>query len=693
MAKAIRSTSDADVFALGSIFCELLTGEPAFTGRSSGEIQRKAARGELADAMARLDQNSLGHDPELISLAKSCLAPERDDRPRNAGEVAERMSLYHARVQDRLRQSEIARAEEKARAEEATKRAAVERDRLRLTVALAASILGLMLLGAGGWAYFAQQRAARQSATERVVTAALDKATLLRGQAKAASVGDLSNWPDALAAVNAAKSALDAGESTRILKARVRQLLKTMEQEKADASRRAAELDKDRKFFERLDAIRVASVDKDELAKTDSAFATAFHEFGIDVDLLDPAESGRLFKERSNPQEFASRLDDWALIRRAAVPETDKSSWKRLVLTAQATDVDPWRNSLRALMGEDDHEAARRLASDENQLAKQPARSLYLVAQVLESTRGGDHGRPVFDHEAYLNESIEILKRAWRLSPNDYQICRKLGVEADSQRDRVSFSTAAIAANPQSPHARRALGEALLPPHATEGPSWTGYVSQEGDFFTEHYGTRGGRPNQSPSSYSPPRWRLKTKEGVAIQYGPMWPIDLKDITSENLSSAVAEFCAAVRLAPEDASLHLSLAIALALQERYDEAIREYEHVARIDPKAARFDSGVANYLYLKGELERALKAIRHELERNPHDKIAYMFLGIIYHEQNRKDLAFAAFREAFLISQAQPSKEDIYLVMETGKPDEVVALFLRRSRPIRNASTSRKGWP
>ena len=133
----------ADVFALGSIFCELLTGEPAFTGRSSGEIQRKAARGELADAFARLDQNGLGHDPELIALARSCLAPERDDRPRDAGEVAEKMSLYHSRVQERLRQSEIARADEKARAEEATKRVAVERDRFRLTVALAASVLGL----------------------------------------------------------------------------------------------------------------------------------------------------------------------------------------------------------------------------------------------------------------------------------------------------------------------------------------------------------------------------------------------------------------------------------------------------------------------------------------------------------------------------------------------------------------------
>ena len=51
----------ADVFALGSIFCEILTGEPAFTGRNSGEIQRKAARGELADRVRRTRQEHLRH--------------------------------------------------------------------------------------------------------------------------------------------------------------------------------------------------------------------------------------------------------------------------------------------------------------------------------------------------------------------------------------------------------------------------------------------------------------------------------------------------------------------------------------------------------------------------------------------------------------------------------------------------------
>ncbi len=42
----------ADVFALGSILCEILTGRPAFSGRTSGDIQRRAARGDLADALA-----------------------------------------------------------------------------------------------------------------------------------------------------------------------------------------------------------------------------------------------------------------------------------------------------------------------------------------------------------------------------------------------------------------------------------------------------------------------------------------------------------------------------------------------------------------------------------------------------------------------------------------------------------------
>ena len=108
-----RLDERCDVFALGSILCELLTGEPAFTGRSSGEIQRKASRGELKDALDRLEAS--GSDAELIALAKDCLAAELEDRPRHAGEVAARINAYQTGVQERLRKAEIA-AEETARA-------------------------------------------------------------------------------------------------------------------------------------------------------------------------------------------------------------------------------------------------------------------------------------------------------------------------------------------------------------------------------------------------------------------------------------------------------------------------------------------------------------------------------------------------------------------------------------------------
>ncbi len=74
-----RVCERADVFGLGSILCEILTGDPAFSGRSNAEIMRKAARGELAEAFARLD--GCGAEPELIALAKHCLAPSaRTDR-------------------------------------------------------------------------------------------------------------------------------------------------------------------------------------------------------------------------------------------------------------------------------------------------------------------------------------------------------------------------------------------------------------------------------------------------------------------------------------------------------------------------------------------------------------------------------------------------------------------------------------
>ncbi len=118
-----------DVFGLGAILCEMLTGQPPYTGRDGNRLLRQTQHCNLAEAQERLAK--CGADDALTALCRACLSVEPDDRPRDAGAVASHVADYHLQVQERLRQAELERVEAETRAREEQARALVEHDRAK----------------------------------------------------------------------------------------------------------------------------------------------------------------------------------------------------------------------------------------------------------------------------------------------------------------------------------------------------------------------------------------------------------------------------------------------------------------------------------------------------------------------------------------------------------------------------------
>jgi serine/threonine protein kinase len=143
----------ADVFGLGAMLCEILTGSPPYAGV---ELLRQAEAGELAGAFARLA--ACGADAELVQIARSCLAVHPDERPADAQAVAAAVTAYRSGVQERLRRAELERVAAEARAVEAQAKGRAERRARRLLVVAVV----LLLAGTVGSSYFAY-RAHQQS--------------------------------------------------------------------------------------------------------------------------------------------------------------------------------------------------------------------------------------------------------------------------------------------------------------------------------------------------------------------------------------------------------------------------------------------------------------------------------------------------------------------------------------------------
>jgi serine/threonine-protein kinase len=709
-----------DVFGLGAILCEILTGQPPFPGGSAHEVVGRAQAADLADAFRRL--GGCGADAALVRLARGCLAPAPADRLRDAEAVAAAVTAYQDSVAQRLRQVELERAEAQVKARE-------ERKRRKLWLGLAAVLLLLVAGGAGG-AWWLQQR---RQAADAAVGSRLAEARLLHAQARRNPLTEVARYTDALKAARQARELADTGGASPELRWQAEALVGVLEEDvKAAAVNHWL-------VTALIDEWPTTLHDNGMITRahpsTEERYAAALRAWGLDVMASPTTEAAARLKKlpAGVRTEIVAALEEWA--GRLLRPE-QKVQRQRLEALVEALDDDPAtsRQGLRALLASGtltkewrlglasrallpvstltdlvpgkERNRLRRLA-DATDPSTEPLLSLLTLKRALQEA--GDSAR-----------AERLLRAAVQARPQEAVLYRALGSLLQQQwpprwRDMVECYAAARAARPGFGAAlvyalvrsgRTDEGLALSKRLVAERPddSWAHHVRGLALFETRRY-QEAEMAYRTALRLAPNDFSAQNDLGIvlasldrpreaeaalreAIGLRPNQPVPYYNLgrtlyLQGRYKEAEVEFRTVLRLNFDALAVHVtyaahySLGAALSGQGRHKEAEAVCREALRLNPNepAAYNNLGVA--LSGQGRHQEAEAACREALRRKPDDAAAYNNLGVALNGQGRHKEAEAACREALHFKRDRPSAHnDLGVALaRQGRHQEAEAAF------------------
>jgi tetratricopeptide (TPR) repeat protein len=568
----------SDVFGLGAILCAILTGRPPFVGDTPESARQLAARAKLDDTRARLD--GCGADPELVALAKRCLAADPADRPRDAGEVAAAVAGLREAADERARRAELDRVRAEGERAKAEAEAREQHKRRRAQLALAAAV-GLLLLGGGAAGWWAD----RQAAARR---------------------GQLARNADALAdLVGRCEQALRDGDAGRAAAA-LDEIDRRLAEGGGEAfTRRADRCRADLAVLRDLDAIDTfrwtpAGGDsgkypggKDLAAR----WRVAFAGYGVVAGETSAGEAagrvnGSLVRDR-----LLAALDLWLVL--------DSSPGVRDVIGA--ADPDPYRGAVRDAVAAGDAARAAELAGRPEALAQPPG----FAAAV-----GRIRGVPVERKRA-------VLEAALRPRPGDLALLMELGGTYPVDRregadERVRWLQAAVATHPRNVAAYNNLGNALRDKGDLDGAitAFREAIRLDPSNAVVHNNLAAAlyRKKDLDGAIGYFREATRLDPGYAVAH---YNLGIVLRAKGDLDGALAAYREAIRLDPGGARAHYNLGIALAVKGDVDGAAAAFEEAARLDPESADAHYNLGVILSRKGDLDGAIGCYRRALRVNP----------------------------------------------------------------------------